>query len=297
MKEKNIFPKIKGKLLVSEPLSRHTTFRIGGACKVWAEPSDETDLKKILKFANSKNVNIFTIGMGSNILFRENSFNGIMIHLGGEGFKKVKFTGQKVRSGAGTKLGRLINLTCNEGLRGIEGLVGIPGTLGGAIFMNAGYRGSVSDTLSEVKLMDRVTGAIERVKREDINFGYRRSGKLRDYIILEATLSLEKGNKAELLKQKKKLLDEKRDKQPLHDLSAGCIFKNPDGKVSAARYIEMSRLKGKRIGGAKVSDKHANFIVNMKDAKESDVLRLIDFVKKRVKLQFGVDLDTEIIIV
>ena len=294
---KNIFPKIKGRLLFNEPLFRHTTFRIGGPCRVWAEPRNEDELKKILKFTGRGGRGLFVIGMGSNILFKEEGFNGTLVHLGADFFKKVKFAGTRVTVGAGLSLGHLINLACSEGLLGIEGLVGIPGTLGGAIFMNSGYRGNISDVLEEVRVMDRATGKVGAVKRKDLKFGYRDSGDLCNYIILGATLRLKKHKKEALRRRKNKFLKIKKEEQPLGHFSAGCIFKNPGSKFSAARYIEMSRLKGKRIGDAMVSERHANFIVNLKEAKERDVSRLISFVRKRVKSQFDIDLTPEITIV
>lgn len=297
MKNKKSFPKIKGSILFNEPLSGHTTFRIGGRCGALVEPSDEGDLKKVLRFAISEGEETFVIGKGSNILFRERGFSGTLIRLGPGDFKKVKFAGTKAVVGAGALLGGVINLACEAGLSGLEGLVGIPGTLGGAIFMNSGYRGNVSDSLESVVVMDKISGKARLIKRKNLKFGYRNLGLLADSIILEATLKLVKSDKKALLKKKSRLLHAKRREQPLAAFSAGCVFRNPEGKLSAARYIESLRLKGKRIGGAKISEKHANFIVNVKDAKGNDVLRLIEFVKNRVKAKFGVDLTPEIVII
>jgi UDP-N-acetylmuramate dehydrogenase len=297
MRYKSMFPKIKGRVLRDEPLFNHTTFRIGGPCRAWVEPSDEEDLRKILRFAASRKEKIFTIGMGSNVLFGEKGFNGILIHLGAGFFKQIKFSGTKAVAGAGVPLGHLVNLSCGRGLSGLEGLVGIPGTLGGAISMNSSYKGSVSDCLEEVKVMEKAEGHTRIIKRKNLKFAYRDSGDLRGFIILEAALRLKKGRREELLRRKNALLAAKRDTQPLGSFSAGCVFKNPGRKFSAAKFIEMSRLKGKRIGDAKISEKHANFIVNLKSAKRRDVLRLIKFAKERVKSRFNVELTPEIIIV
>lgn len=297
MKNKNAFPKIKGKVLLNEPLSRHTTFRIGGPCGAWAEPADESDLKNVLRFAASERKKMFVLGMGSNVLFGEKGFNGILIHTGAGDFKKVKFTGQRAVMGAGALLGCAVNLACSMGLSGIEGLAGIPGTLGGAIFMNAGYRGCISDCLESVRVIDKASGEPRTIKRKNIDFGYRHSGILRDFIILEATLKLKKSDRKMLLRKKSRLLRAKTSTQPLGFFSAGCVFKNPDKGPSAAKLIEASRLKGKRIGDAKISEKHANFIINLKNAKGSDVLSLMELVKNRVNLKFGVDLTPEIVIV
>ena len=296
MKKRIDFPKIKGRVCFNEPLSRHTTFRIGGPCAAWIEPQNEKELKKILKFAGSKAKKIFIIGAGSNILFRDKAFNGMMIHLGSKNFKKIHFTGTKAIIGAGAMLNRVIMRACKKGLSGVEGLVGIPGTMGGAIFMNSGYNRVVANSLDEIKVMRRTNGNIRRLKSKDIKFGYRHSG-LNSYIILEATLRLKKNNKKIVAEEGERLLYAKKRTQPLSERSAGCVFKNPDNRIPAALYIEMSQLKGKKIGDAKVSEKHANFIINVKSAKANDVLRLINFIRKRVKSRFNINLIPEIKIV
>ncbi|MCQ9206478.1 MAG: UDP-N-acetylmuramate dehydrogenase [Omnitrophica bacterium] len=291
------FPKIKGRILFDEPLSGHTTFRVGGSCRVWTEPSSEGELLEILRYARTEKKKAFIIGKGSNILFRDKGFGGVLIHLAGAHFKKIKFSGEKVRTGAGAALARVVNMACEKGLSGIEGLVGIPGTVGGAIFMNSSYRGSISDSLEEVKVMDRKTGDMRIIKRKEFIFGYRDTGFLHDYVILEATLKLQKQKKTVLLARKKIFLETKKKEQPIGFFSAGCIFKNPKRAFPAARYIDELRLKGKKIGGAQISEKHANFIVNLKDAKGSDILRLMKLVTRRVKMRFGVKLEPEIKIV
>ncbi|NQU95752.1 MAG: UDP-N-acetylmuramate dehydrogenase [Candidatus Omnitrophica bacterium] len=296
MKKRINFPKIKGKLCYNEPLSAHTTFRIGGPCATWVEPQNEKELKNILKFARSKKKKIFIIGAGSNILFRDRAFNGIMIHLGSKNFRKIHFTGTKVTVGAGAMLSQIIMQACKNGLSGIEGLVGIPGTMGGAIFMNSGYNRVVTDSLDEIKVMERKSGNIRRLKTKNIKFAYRHSG-LNSYIMLEATLRLKKNNRKVVTEERARLLGAKKKTQPLRERSAGCVFKNPDNRIPAALYIEMSQLKGRKIGDAKISEKHANFIINTKSAKANDVLRLINLVRKRVKSRFNINLIPEIEIV
>ncbi len=288
------FPKIKGRAIFNEPLFKHTTFRVGGPSGIWVEPEDETALKKILTFAKSKRKKTLIIGKGSNILAEEGGFNGIAIHLGG-GFKNITFSGTKVTAGAGAMLSHLVDLACKKGLKGMEGLVGIPGTVGGAVFMNSGYRQKISDSLREVRVMDRTDGSIRIIKRKNFRFGYRYSN-LDRYIILEAQFRLRAGKKEILLQRKKALLEIKKREQPLGSFSAGCVFRNPKGKISAARYIDMSGLKGKRIGNAEVSRTHANFIINLKNAKAGDISRLIGFIRRRVKSEFSVDLIPEIVI-
>lgn len=290
---KKEFPKLKGKILFNEPLWRHTTFRIGGRCKIWAEPGNENELKEILKFARAKRRTIFIIGMGSNILFKERLFDGVFINLAGKGFKRIKVKGTKLTAGAGVALNRMVRLACKKSLEGIEGLAGIPGTLGGAVFMNSGYRGNISSFLEKVKVMHKISGDTQILKRKNINFAYRHSD-LNKYIILEASFNLKKGKRSAILAKQRKLLRHKRETQPLGSMSAGCIFKNPVRGDSAARYVEALGLKGKRIGDAKISEKHANFIINLKKARSGDVLRLINLVKKRVKSRFNIDLVPEV---
>ncbi|OGW75455.1 MAG: UDP-N-acetylenolpyruvoylglucosamine reductase [Omnitrophica bacterium RBG_13_46_9] len=296
MKDKEMFPKIKGRVLFHEPLFKHTTFRIGGLCGIWAQPRNEEDLKKIVMFAKSKGKKIVIIGRGSNILPSDKGFDGIAIHIGAGCFDEARFVGSRLIAGAGVALNRLINLACKRGLKGLEGLAGIPGTVGGAIFMNSSYRGRISDCLEEVRAMDLNDGAVITIKRKNLKFGYRHSN-LRGYIILSATLRLKRASPQALLKQRDRLLAIKTKKQPLGCFSAGCVFKNPDGGTSAAWYIEKSNLKGKRIGDAQISERHANFIVNLKNARQRDVMRLISFAKKRVKAKFGVDLVPEIVVI
>lgn len=290
---KKSFPKIKGKVRFKEPLSRHTTFRIGGPCGAWVEPAGEGELRQVLEFARAKRKNIFVMGMGSNVLVRDRGFNGIVIHLGNKHFKNVSLEGTRIRAGAGARLGHVCDFACNNGLAGMEGLVGIPGTLGGAIFMNSSYRDEISGRIEKVKVINKLNSEIEVKNKKDINFGYRQSD-LDKYIILEATLKLKKGKKTLLVKRKKELFEMKRRKHPFWVRSAGSVFKNPSGKISAAYCIDKSNLKGARIGGAKVSEKHANFIVNMKNAKEKDVTRLMRVMQRRVKSRFNVNLVPEV---
>ena len=296
MKKINEFPKIKGRIRFNEPLRAHTTFGIGGPCAAWIEPESENALKRILKFAAARSKKVFMIGAGSNILFRDKTFNAMVIHLGGRCFTKISFSGTKVRVGAGALLGLVVSRACKKGLSGVEGLAGIPGTMAGAIFMNSGYRQTIAHSLGEIKVMDKKSGNICTLKRKNIKFGYRHSG-LDSYIILEATLNLKRNKKSALTKKRAGLLLARKETQPLDYRSAGCVFKNPDNRIPAGLYIEMSQLKGKKIGDAMVSQKHANFIINVKNAKANDVLRLIKIVQKRVKSRFNINLVPEIKIV
>ncbi|MDD5137049.1 MAG: UDP-N-acetylmuramate dehydrogenase, partial [Candidatus Omnitrophica bacterium] len=228
-------------------------------------------------------------------------FKGIMIHLGGPYFKNVKFSGTSVRAGAGFSLPKLVMASCNRSLAGLESLVGIPGTLGGAIYMNAGgwtnpiFR-NIGEMVTSLKVMDR-EGRIKTLKTGELKFDYRYSN-LEGYIILEAVLKLRNGDKDALLSNLSHFLKMKREKQVLDIPSAGCIFKNPaDSQFTCGQMIDTLGLKGKRIGGAEISAKHANFIVNRRGATCKDVLELAELVKNRVKESYDIDLEMEVKIV
>ncbi|MBN1353968.1 MAG: UDP-N-acetylmuramate dehydrogenase [Candidatus Omnitrophica bacterium] len=295
MKNKCLFPSIKGGVLFNEPLWRHTTFRIGGPASVWTEPADWDSLREILRFAAEKRKKTVVLGGGSNVLFADSGFRGIVIHLCRGDFKKMRFSRREIISGAGVALSSLINACRRKGLTGLEGMTGVPGSLGGAIFMNAGYCGSVSDVLKRVTVMDKKSGRIFCINQKNIKFGYRHSN-LGRYIILEAVMRLERGNIKDIESCVKNYIRLKREKQPLGCPSAGCVFKNPEGDIAAAEYIENAGLKGKKAGGAEISKKHANFIINSGNAKAKDVLRLIALVKRRVRKLYKVNLAPEIAI-
>ena len=287
------FPTVKGEIRLNEPLAGHTTFRTGGACSAWFEPHDENDLRKVLSYARNARKEILVMGKGSNVLFRDRRYNGIIIHLAAKNFKEISRKDSTIIVGAGVSLWRLVNTACLEGLGGIEGLTGIPGTVGGAIFMNAGYKSSISDRVTDLTVMNIKTGRVRHIKRNKLKLGYR-SSNLNKYVILRAGLCLHKKNTKELLKKRQELLKEKRREQPLNKMSAGCVFKNPPGNIKAWEYIDKLGLRGKRIGEAQVSDKHANFIINLRQARSADILALIKLIRKRVKTAFGVDLVPEI---
>ena len=290
------FPKIRGKILPNEPLSKHTTLRIGGPCELWIEPYNEKNLKKTIKFVRKNNIKTFVMGAGSNVLANDKGFNGIVVNLKGPGFREIKFKNTGVIAGAGVFLPRLISAASKKGLSGIEYLTGIPGTVGGAVFMNASYKRDISECIEKVKVMDGKTGDVKFLRRKNINFGYRQSG-LNRYIILQVVFKLKRAQKKNILKKIRTLLNDRGEKQPLEFCTPGCVFKNPRGRMSAGRYIEMAGLKGKKIGGAAVSKKHANFIINSGKASAKDVLKLIKFIKKTVKSRFGIKLVPEVILI
>ncbi len=297
------FPKdlIKGNIALGEKLERHTSFRIGGPAAVWVQPRDIKELKRIVVFALEEGIPTFVMGGGTNVLARDEGFDGIVIHLGSNAFKDIKISGTTIRIGAGYSVPALVRVCCNEGLSGLESLIGIPGTVGGAVYMNAGGWSSplyknIGDYISSLKVMDS-KGDIKTIKKKALSFGYR-SSNLSRYIILEADLKLGREESSALKSRCSKFLKMKRGKQVLDTPSAGCVFKNPKGsQFTTGQMIDILGLKGLRFGGAQVSPKHANFIINRGRASCEDVLRLVDIIKKRVMDNYRISLELEIKII
>lgn len=294
------YPKgfIKGNIKVGEPLLRHTSFKIGGPAALWAEPKDIAELKKIIKFSRKNRIRTFVVGAGTNVLASDKGFKGMVIHLGSSFFKNITMRGTTVSVGAGYSVPALVRLCCDKGLSGLESLIGIPGTVGGAVYMNAGGWSSplyknIGDYIISLKVMD-YEGNIKILKKDDIKFGYRRSN-LSPYIILMAALELGREESSTLTSRCSKFLKMKREKQVLDMPSAGCVFKNPDNfQFTTGQMIDMLGLKGARMGGAEISRRHANFIINKKGASCNDVLKLIDLINKKVMESYKIPLELEI---
>ncbi|MDP3804574.1 MAG: UDP-N-acetylmuramate--L-alanine ligase, partial [Candidatus Omnitrophota bacterium] len=292
---------VDGLVLTEESLKSHTSFRIGGPAAIWVEPRDCEDLKTVLAFAKKSKIPLFVIGNGSNVLAKDEGFKGMVVHLGSPYFKRITLKGPRVMAGAGSSLPGLVRLCCDKGLGGIESLVGIPGTVGGAVCMNAGGWSNpifknIGDVVESLKVMD-YNGNVKRLKKEKIVFGYR-SSNLDAYIILEVFLKLDKSNREDLVASCSRFLKIKKEKQALDAPSAGCVFKNPENvQFTCGQMIEMLGLKGKRIGGAEVSAKHANFIVNKGGSTCQDVLALIEFIKNKVSENYDIPLELEINVV
>jgi len=294
---------LKGRLLHSEPLCKHTTFRIGGPVDIWAEPRDIEDLTGFLEASKADKLPVIIMGEGSNLLVSDKGLKAAVIHLG-DSFHPallendcIATSHQKGGVQAGQNLQRFILNMIDAGNAGLEFMAGIPGTVGGAIKMNAGagLKGPwISDFIERAKVCDYF-GRAKWLEKKDLRFGYRDSG-LKELIILEAEFNLVKTkNKENLKKEYRRLLVEKKDKQELSRPSAGCIFKNPKGPgLTAARLIEGCGLKSKRIGGAVISERHANFIVNTGKATFSNVMELIELIKAEVSRQYNIMLETEV---
>ena len=292
---------LTGKIKFNRPLSAHTTFRIGGPAQVFFQPKDINDLRLLLINAKKDNIRVLVIGAGSNLLVDDKGVRGIVVKLTASAFQNVVYSQGALRAGAGLLLSNLVKSALEHSLGGCEFLAGIPGTVGGALIMNAGItqkgKGqrlkvrAISDIVSAVTVMD-YSGNVKVLKKKDIRFAYR-SSSLYNYIVLDARLRLRKKNKKEIKAKLKKLLASRRQCQDYSYPNAGCVFKNPQGH-SGGRLIDLCGLKGKCFGDACISYRHANFILNKGKARAKDVLRLIAFVRRKVKSKFGVTLEPEI---
>jgi len=288
---------VRGKVAFSEKLAGRTSFKIGGPADIWFEPRDTNDLKKALLCFKKYKVPFFVMGNGSNILAKDAGFRGVVVNLGSPFFKRISIRGTSVKAGAGASLPKLVMICCRKNLSGMESLVGIPGTVGGSIYMNAGgwtnpIFKNIGELVTSLKVMDH-NGNIKKMKKSEIIFGYRHSN-LGPAIILEADLKL-KASDEKLMPICAKFLSMKREKQVLDMPSAGCIFKNPSNfQFTCGQMIDMLGLKGRKIGNAEISGKHANFIVNRGGATCDDVLELIGSIREKVKANYDLDLDLEV---
>ena len=290
---------LKGKLRFDEPLSKHTSFKIGGRASVLFEPRDMQDLCFCFKRLKNNKTPYFLVGNGTNLLIKDSGFQGMAIKLCSAYFKKIDKKEGIITVGSGVGIQSLIRYLSKTGLVGYEFLAGIPGSIGGALVMNAGTvvageRKSIADIVFKVKVLKK-NGRVVNLHKRDCGFAYRKSN-LDKYIIIEVQLKLKKAAKR-LKSGIRNLLAYRRDTQDYSRPNAGCIFKNPSGDVSAGELIEDCGLKGLRYGGAMISNKHANFILNFNRASADDVIKLIEIAKKMVKNRFGINLKEEIKIV
>jgi UDP-N-acetylmuramate dehydrogenase len=275
-----------------EPLAGHTWFRLGGPAEYFAQPQSADQLAALVRRCREAEVSVRLLGGGSNVLVRDEGTKGVVVRLAAPAFTQIKVNKQTVTAGGGAKLGHVISTAVRDGLAGLEMLVGIPGTVGGALHGNSGTRsGDIGQWTWRATVMTR-NGELQERNRQELVFAYRQSS-LDELAILEAEFQLESDNPDELTKRMQKQWIVKKASQPLGHQSAGCIFKNPRG-MSAGMLIDQAGLKGTRVGGAEVSERHANFIVAEAGASSRDVLELIELVKRRVLEQLGIELDTEI---
>ena len=285
----------KIKYLKDESLKKHTTFKVGGKADFVVSPSNLSVLSKLIKYLNENGIKYYFLGNGSNVIFNDQGFKGVIIK--SQGFNDCSFDGTKAYFGAGVSMTYAAKLCGEKGLSGIEFCYGIPGNIGGGIFMNAGaYGGEISQNIVYVKYLDE-NGDPQTICKADCNFGYRHSCFMeKKRFILGAEFELTPKPKDEIISFMEDIMKRRIEKQPLDKPSAGSSFKRPEGYFAAA-LIDECGLKGKSIGGASVSEKHAGFIVNNGDATCRDIVRLADLVSDTVYKEKGVRIEKEMIIV
>ncbi len=282
----------EGELWVNEPMSAHTTFRIGGPADFLVTPGTAGQLKEILALCREENQPFFILGNGSNLLVGDRGYSGTMICL--SRLSAVETEETCIRAQAGALLSKIAREACERSLAGFEFAAGIPGSLGGAVVMNAGaYGGELKDVLVNVTVMDR-EGNILKKTPEELGMGYRTSSVLsEEYVVLEAEINLEKGDRRLIRARMDDLAARRREKQPLEYPSAGSTFKRPEGYF-AGKLIDDAGLRGFRVGGAQVAEKHCGFVINREQATAADVMELCRRVSGAVKEQFGVELEMEV---
>ena len=279
---------------INESMKKHSTFGVGGLAKVLLLPKKETEIVSILKYCNYKKIRTCFIGSGSNLLFSDEGFDGVIISLK-KAFKNLEVSDNgDIRVGSGVILVKMVREAIKKNIKGLESLSGVPGTLGGALYMNAGaYGAEISNYFVSAKLLD-INGDKVVLTSKDVSFSYRNSTFPNNHILVEASFKCEKGDIDKILANKNKFSKSRRDNQPLRYPSAGSVFKNPSLEIAAGYLIDQAGLKGIKKGGAMISEKHANFIVNLGDASSKDILYLIKLIKKRVLKKFKTNLELEI---
>lgn len=284
----------KENVFKDEPMSKHTTFKIGGNADIFITPKSVYQIMAAINLCKDNDIPYLIIGNGSNILVRDGGISGLVIKLG-SGFGDIDICATSVRAQAGALLYTLCSKTLEASLKGLEGLIGIPGTVGGAVYMNAGAYGyEIKDYLKSITVLDN--GEIKEININDCDMGYRTSIlKSTDMIVLEANFELIKdGTEAMIIA--KEVMEKRKNKQPIEYPSAGSTFKRPK-EGYASQLIDEANLKGYKIGGACVSDKHAGFIINIGGATAKHVLELMEYIKQKVFEHSGIMLEPEIMIV
>lgn len=290
-----IFKEILGNenVLVAEPMSKHTSFKIGGPADLFLMPETQEQLRQVLTVAKEHSIPIFVMGNGSNLLVGDKGIRGVVVSLYKK-MNKIVPDGEKLYAGCGALMSTVASAALAAELEGFEFASGIPGTIGGGIYMNAGAYGfELKDIVESVEYMDS-DGNISEISGSDCKFGYRKSiFAEKGYIVLGCTLNLKKGNKEQIRERINDFTKRRVSKQPIEKPSAGSVFKRPEGYFAGA-LIEEAGLKGFSIGGAQVSEKHAGFIINKGDAAAKDVLDLVEHIQKTVYEKNGLRLETEI---
>jgi len=288
------FSGVQGRVIGGEPLSRHTTLKVGGPAEFWIEPEDTEDLKKVLAICQENRIPVTIFGSGSNILPSDEGLKGAVIHLAAPYFKKIWTEGGRIIARAGVPNSLFIQYALEQGFGGCEFLLGIPGCVGGAVAMNAGSHGQSIDAFLRTVSVMGLDGRERVLKKDEVPFSYRSSG-IKDAVIVEGEFLLPGRPREEVLRLLDEYKEYRRRTQDLTHASAGCMFKNPlNSARSSGKLIEDAGLKGKRVGNAQVSEIHANFIINLGGATSGDVRYLMEEVRETVKKRFHVDLETEV---
>lgn len=290
-------PKVKfrGKLLEHEPLARYNTWRIGGPARYLAMPADSEDVVRALELAQDRGLPWVVLGLGSNVLIKDGGFPGVVIRMG-KGLDRFEMKGATAIVGAGMPTPILARRTAEAGFAGVERFIGIPGTVGGGVVMNAGAHGAeFAEIVTEVTVMDG-RGKVRQTPRKQISYRYRGSN-IENVVVLEAKLALIEEPPAKLKEIQNKLLRWRKAGTPFDQPCCGSVFKNPGGPRTAGVLIDEAGLKGFSVGGAQVSTLHANYIVNTGTATASDVMKVIDHVRKAVAKRAGVELELEVRII
>jgi UDP-N-acetylmuramate dehydrogenase len=284
------------RLLFHEEMKKHTTFKIGGPADIMALPRDEEDVRALIAFGRQRRIPMFVLGMGSNLLVKDGGIRGIVIKLG-DNLDAVEVKGDEIQAQAGVKLSTLARIASFHSLSGLEFAEGIPGSLGGALVMNAGaYNGEMQGIVTEATAVGP-DGSLKTFKPKEIEFNYRHSVfQNNGYFVLAARLQLVYDERDRIESRMQEFARRREEKQPLDKPSAGSTFKRPPGFYVGPMLEELG-LKGYSIGGAQVSRKHAGFIINNGNATAGDVLQLIDYIQQKAGERFGVELQTEIRVV
>lgn len=294
----NILKDIAGEknVKLDEPMKKHTSFKVGGPADIFVTPNSISQLSDIMRLCKAEGYPLFIMGNGSNLVVRDKGIRGVVVKIYDK-FSKCTVEGDMIKAYSGILLSKISNIALENELTGLEFASGIPGTLGGAVAMNAGaYGGEMKDVVIETEYLDN-DGNIKVLKDEMHEFGYRTSYiQKMSGIVLRSVLKLKKGNKPEIKAIMDDLTKKRKEKQPLEMPSAGSVFKRPEGHF-AGKLIQDSGLQGFCIGGAQVSSKHCGFIVNTGNATADNIIELVSHIRKTVKSNFGVELQTEIRIV
>lgn len=291
---------VSGKIMFDEPMSRHTSIGVGGIADavVWPERSEE--LSRIIHFLWHSQIPFIPVGNGTNLIMKDGGYKGAVILMQGLNSVSLAERGSKqvlIHAGAGVTLSEIVLLSEKRSLSGMEFCAGIPGSVGGAVKMNAGaYGNEIKDVVETVELMI-ISGEILSSKKDDLKFEYRNLDISEGTIIIGASFLLTRGIEEQIHARINEILGKRKNKHPLEYRNAGSIFKNPNGGIPAGQIIDELGLKGMRIGNAKISEKHGNFIVNLGNAKASDIIALIDMIKTKVNEERGIKLQTEVKIV